>query len=127
MCFICPDCLNSGSLEILESLQLPADERSDDITIQIIACENCRFRGLAIYEESRRGSWDEDTFEHSGYRLDAVKLEELIALIRRCPNPKDASCRCGTHQLLGLTDLFGRWKGLERFDLTKTFPMRLAG
>ena len=61
MAFVCPECHTSESLRITRSLELPPDSRSDEITLQIIRCSSCRFAGVAVYEESRRGRLDDET------------------------------------------------------------------
>ena len=96
--FQCPDCSNPRSLRITSRLELPPDSRSDEISLQIIQCRNCGFAGLAIYEESRRGSLDSEIVNHIGYHVHAQDLEILKAMIKRCPEPgrKPArSSRCG--------------------------------
>ena len=60
MAFVCPECHMPGALRITVSLQLPADSRSDDIALQIVECAHCQFKGIAIYEESRRGPLESD-------------------------------------------------------------------
>lgn len=56
MAFICPQCFGKGTLEIKVSMQLPSDSRSDEIALQTVGCSQCGFQGLAVYEESRRGT-----------------------------------------------------------------------
>ena len=55
MSFACPECLTK-SLKITAKLELPPDSRSDEITVQVVACSRCGFAGVAVYEESRRGA-----------------------------------------------------------------------
>ena len=69
MSFVCPEC-RGASLEIGPRMQLPSDSRSDDIAVQVLQCARCDFRGVAIYEESRRGA--SDSWQHFGYHLGAA-------------------------------------------------------
>jgi hypothetical protein len=124
--FVCPDCLRPGSLQITQSIQIPPDSRSDDIVIQVIACNQCDFRGLATYEESRRGAMTAEAWNHAGYRVTQDAFKAMAAAINQCPNPKDAQCACATHQRLGAKDASGRWQGLNASEWTSTFPMRLV-
>jgi hypothetical protein len=48
MSFECPKCLAPESLDILDSIALPADSRSDEIILQIVGCGRCGFQALAI-------------------------------------------------------------------------------
>ncbi len=70
MPFQCPEC-STKTLKITHKLELPPDSRSDEITLQIIECSGCGFGGIAVYEESRRGALDDDSFDHTGYRVGA--------------------------------------------------------
>ncbi len=65
---ICPDC-QANPLKITQSLELPSDIRNDEITLQIVHCDECGFHGLAVYQESRRGALDSESWEHEGYRV----------------------------------------------------------
>ena len=124
--FVCPNCLRPGSLQITHSIQLAPDCRSDDILVQVVACNQCSLRALAVYEESRRGALDAEAWEHTGHRVTEDRVRALIAAIGQCPNPKDAGCACGTHERLGRKDGKGRWQGLVENEPTGTFPMRLV-
>ena len=72
--FKCPTCKES-TLQIIKSLDLGADERSDEVAIQCVKCENCEFRGMTIYEESRRGA--SDSFHHFGYEISSEQFKKL--------------------------------------------------
>jgi hypothetical protein len=124
--FVCPDCLRAGSLQITHSLQLPPDSQSDDITLQVVACNQCSFRGLATYEESHRGALTAEGWRHNGCRADGDTVRQTIAAIARCPNPQDAACTCAVHQQLGARDSTGRWMGLAGCAQAGLFPMRLV-
>ena len=122
--FDCPDCATAGSLRIVSSITLPPDGRSDDILLQIIRCGNCNFRGAAIYEESRRGNPDSESWEHRGYRLGIQELADLVHLIASCSANNDRGCRCSVHQTLSRTDEFGRWQPPFVTDWKSSFPVR---
>ncbi len=126
MAYVCPECLTPGSLDITLSIQLPSDSRSDDIVVQTVECFHCRWRGAAVYEESRRGALDSEAWDHSGYRIEKQALESLAEAIRRCPKPSSTECRCPTHRSLGQTDAQGRWLGLAGHGARDSFPMRLV-
>jgi hypothetical protein len=59
MSFVGPEC-HANSLAITQSIELPPDGRSDEISLQIVACQACGFAGTAVYEESRRGALDSE-------------------------------------------------------------------
>lgn len=120
MTLACPDC--GGSLAIRSRIELPSDSRSDEIAVQILECPACNFKGVGVYEESRRGA--EDSWDHTSHRLPAGELEALAGQIARCPNPADARCGCPTHAALGRRDESGRWAGVE--GLGSAAPIRLA-
>lgn len=112
-------------LEIEAFLELPPDSRSDEITVQIIACRRCDFAGVAIYEESRRGAPDRESVDHAGYYVDDDGLQRLRQALDACPAPADPRCSCAVHGELGRTDAGGRWRGMEAFSLGKRFPIKI--
>ena len=116
---------NTKSLNITLSLELPYDSRSDEITLQVVECRQCEFGALAVYEESRRGALDSDSFDHSGYRIAAKVLAAVRRLMQRCPRPKDPRCRCAAHRRLGSRDASARWKRLEGIEVEGAFRMIL--
>ena len=124
MPFICPECKRT-SLSITDRLELPADSRSDEITLQIVACASCSFKGIAVYEESRRGALDDESVDHAGYAVNQGDLTRLRRLIRACPDRGNPRCRCETHRQLGRRDRGARWSGLDEVALGDRFPMRL--
>jgi hypothetical protein len=105
---------------------LPADSRSDEIALQMIACSHCGFRGIAVYEESWRGKLDTENFEHTGYRVKPENLETIYTLIQNCPDPFNIHCTCSNHQQLGQHNAHGRWIGLNKIEIMETFIMRLV-
>jgi hypothetical protein len=124
MAFTCPHCGTPGTLRITHRLELPPDARSDEITLQVIRCSHCRFEGIAVYEESRRGALDSESFSHTGYEAkDKAQVSALKAAIRRCPARGDPRCTCAAHRTYGQHGAYGQWTGIERFDLGPPFPM----
>ena len=109
MGFHCPKCEAQKSMDIVSRLEMPPDARSDEISLQIVKCNRCKFEAVAIYEESHRGALDSDAFDHYGYTIDQKQLKELKALIRQCPEPKNRRCSCDTHTTLKRKDSYGRW------------------
>lgn len=124
MAYRCPDCGFEGALQIKEALSLPPDSRSDDIILQIVVCDLCKFYGAAVYEESRRGSLDSESWDHTGYRLEAEEFARLISLVRSCPEQKNERCHCKAHRQLGKKGNSGRWVQPAAFDWQRSFPMR---
>lgn len=111
MSFICPDC-SGKRLRIASSLELPPDSWWDEITLQVVECPQCGFRGAAVYEESRRGALDSEAWNHGGLRVAEALMRTLIDDIAGCPAPRDSDCRCAGHLRWGRTDASGRWLGV---------------
>jgi hypothetical protein len=122
--FQCPDCLDLKALKIIQAIELPPDNRSDEITLQIIECTNCSFTGFAVYEESRRGRIEGESFSHIGFKAKHESVSRLRLLIQNCPNPKTIYCDCDTHQMLTTKDQSGRWNGLTNFETGDEFILR---
>ena len=125
MSFLCPQCSTPKSLAIAAKLELPPDSRSDEITLQVVECGRCSFAGIAVYEESRRGALDDDSFDHVGYYVDNEDLDRLKREIRRCPNPGDRRCKCPAHRSISQRDKSGRWNGLAGIHLKSPFGIRI--
>ena len=126
MSFRCPQCKNLASLEIISSLELPPDSRSDEITLQVVECQKCDFSGIAVFEESRHGFIESEAWQHVGYWVSRDAVESVKAAIRSCPNPFKATCNCEVHSSLSQRDMHGVWKGLLEIERAHTFLMRLA-
>jgi hypothetical protein len=124
MAMICPDCLRR-SLRVTQSIELPYDTRSDEITLQVIACAWCDFEGIAVYEESRRGGFDSESVDHRGYYVSADALTVIKRQIEHCPDPRNQRCRCASHRVLGRKDELGRWEGLREIEVGRRFSMML--
>lgn len=112
MALFCPDC-KSNALNIDQSLELPADSYSDEITLQVIRCAKCGFHALAVYEESRHGSLDSESWRHAGYRVSEEDFQAVSGAIQRCPRSGDRHCQCATHQTLGQMTGYS-WDGLRK-------------
>lgn len=125
MPFLCPECSTSQSLKINAKIELPPDSRSDEITLQIVECSRCRFAGIAVYEESRRGALDDESFSHVGYRVSARDLGTLKRTIAQCPEPNNWRCGCSAHQTLSKKDVGGRWNGLQGIECRERFKLIL--
>jgi hypothetical protein len=112
MAFTCPDC-KSKALEIAQTLELPPDSHNDEITLQTLRCATCGLQALAVYEESRHGSLDSESWQYAGYRVSAEDFQAITQTIQHCPHSSDRQCQCATHQQLG--QMTGdRWDGLRR-------------
>lgn len=123
MAFVCPKCGISKALKIELSMTLPPDSRSDDILLQIVLCDRCRFRAAAVYEESRRGA--SESWDHRGYIISEKDLTWLTSLVNSCPNTKNKKCRCLSHKELRKKDQYGRWIMPEGFSWEESFAMRI--
>jgi hypothetical protein len=119
----CGVCNKANVLQITQSLVLPPDSRSDDIILQVVRCASCSFRGLAVYEESRRGSLDSESWSHTAYNVSEGDLKAVAAAIKSCPSPKNTKCRCRSHRELGRRDRNGRWNGLENIEIENSFQI----
>ena len=126
MPFLCPECsAPQRSLNIQSRIELPADSRSDEIALQIVVCSRCGFSGIAVYEESRRGALDDESFTHVGYRVSDEDVRKLRRMIRQCPEPRNRRCRCAVHRTLGRKDPSGRWNGLAGIPREGEFTLQL--
>jgi hypothetical protein len=123
MPFLCPQCSRHGSLRITLKIELPPDSRSDEITLQTVRCADCGFAGIAVYEESRRGALDSESFQHVGYEVAKNQLRELRKAIRSCPEPGNWRCPCAAHERLSKTDSSGRWSALHDLEIRGTFAL----
>jgi hypothetical protein len=109
MSFRCPQCLTRNSLEIVLSIELLP----------------CAFRGLAVYEESRHGRLNSESWNHIGYWVSPDASESVSAAIRSCPDPFNPRCNCVAHTSLGEQDVYGKWHGLLELERGHTFKMRI--
>jgi hypothetical protein len=125
MSFRCPQCLTRNSLEITLSIELSPDRQSDEISLQVVTCSACAFRGLAVYAESRHGRLDSESWEHIGYWVSPDAIESVSATIRSCPDPFNSRCSCSAHTSLGEQDVYGTWCGLLEMERGHTFKMRI--
>jgi len=123
MAFICPNCNIPDGLKITFSMELPSDSRSDEIAVQLVECDRCRFQGAAIYTESRRGRPDSESVEHTGYRVGQRGLKSLGDTLKKCPRPDRARCRCPSHRALNWRNDDGYWQGLG-LAIEGSFPMQ---
>lgn len=80
MSFICPRC-SEPRLEITASKELGPDGSSDERSLQVIACGSCGFSGMALYEESRRGSFGSEHVRHQGWEVDSKNIDALKKLL----------------------------------------------
>ena len=125
MSFRCPQCLTRNTLEITLSIELLPDRQSDEISLQVISCSACDFRGLAVYSESRHGRLDSESWNHIGYWVSRDAVESVSTAIRSCPDPFNSHCLCPAHTGLGEQDVYGKWRGLLEMERGHTFSMRM--
>jgi hypothetical protein len=126
MPFECPRC-GAPELAITASMELPPDSRSDEISLQLFACSACGFGAIGVYEESRRGAMDDESMDHSGYKIPPGTVDSLGMWLAACPSPNDPSCACASHRELGARDTSGRWCGVDLSALGPPFALVLSG
>lgn len=51
--FFCPKCNKTDVLDIVDSIEIRADEKFDEIAIQLVNCTKCPNKGMAIFTESK--------------------------------------------------------------------------
>jgi len=125
MSFLCPTC-SQPHLKITAVLELPSDSRSDEIALQIVKCARCGFAGIAVYEESRRGALDSQSFDHTAYEVASAALARVSEDIARCPDPRNPHCTCDVHRFWGRKNEWGRWNGLDSLMSASSFPLLRA-
>ena len=121
---ICPGC-GRATLEIVASLEMGPDDSSDENQIQAVRCESCLFTGVAVYEESRRGS--DDAWHHFGYPISTEAYDELAGRLQSCGSPHSSGCDCAAHAFYRVFK-DGYWRGLDRLsiDRDRMFDLKLA-
>ena len=125
MPFLCPSCADPASLGVTSAIELAPDSRWDEIALQLISCRRCSFKGLALYQESRRGPIDSEYVNHTGYFVSPNDIERVKIAIEQCPHPKDGRCGCYSHRSLGRQDKSSRCIGLDSIFMDKPFEMEL--
>ncbi len=126
MAFRCPQCKTSDSLEISASIDLPPDRKSTEISLQVVECSACNFRGLAVYEECRSGGPMGEEGQHIGYWVSPDAVEKIKQAIASCPSPHRDHCTCQAHSELSNRDVHTIWRGLLEIERGHTFLMRMA-
>lgn len=101
MAFVCPECFKPGSLQVRLGIELPPDHWSDEISFHIVECALCKFRGIAVCEESRRGALDTEAFHNAVYRVPEDELASLQVAMEQCPDPSNKACPCLGHRSVG--------------------------
>ena len=86
-------CDTCQMLRIEAALALGADDSSDVRDVQLLACQRCGARRIALYEESRRGA--DARFHH--FMNDGRCAPELLDCLAACVSPRDPACRCAAH------------------------------
>ena len=97
MIFHCPSC-SLDTLELLHSLNLPADDGFSDRAIQFLHCSVCDFSAAGFYQERQAPT---DELDHFCFRIpsgsSAKKFKELLA---SCSTPTQKDCSCTAHSFL---------------------------
>ncbi len=79
-------------------MELGPDERSDEVTLQIVRCAACGLAAVAVYEESRRGALDDESVFHAAFPTDEDALDEMRDIFASCRAPENPDCQCRGHQ-----------------------------
>jgi hypothetical protein len=122
MGLICPKCSDTN-MKITSQIQLPPDSRSDEVSVQILKCKKCNFEGLAVYEESRRGSLNDESIHHRGYKVSKTLLKEAKEKITHCPTPKNSKCKCSTYIQLKKKNNLGRTMFINDLNHFESFEI----
>lgn len=95
MDYKCPECELRMGLRIGPVIVLPADERDDEVSLQLVDCDRCDFRAVAVYRENRRGA--DEVWNFDGYAVPVELRAELESAISSCPAPQNPRCGCAGH------------------------------
>lgn len=95
MALMCPEC--QGTLTIPLSVELGSTDVFDETSLQTAKCSSCSFIGVATYEESRRGGFENEIVHHEVYDLNKSYIESMEQLLEGCKHPKDGQCTCHAH------------------------------
>ncbi|MFM8320360.1 MAG: hypothetical protein ACKOC5_05530 [Chloroflexota bacterium] len=125
MSFRCPQCLTRDSLEIRAAIELPPTPQAGETSLQVVSCDACSFRGLALYEEMRGGAAGVETWKHIGYWVSPDAVDSIQSAIAGCPDSHNPRCNCPAHLALAQHDLSDSWRGLLEMERGHTFAMRL--
>ena len=79
MAFRCPQCMTPDSLEIFNSIELPPDRQAHEISLQVVCCAACSFRGLAVYSEGRANIHELQTWQHIGYWVSPDAVDSVLS------------------------------------------------
>ena len=97
MPYTCPQCSKDDSLIVTAMIELLPDEWSDEIEVEIVECSCCRFRGVAVDEESRRVPWigvhPPRGLPRGGRGIRGVERRD-----QTLPDPANRGCTCPSHR-----------------------------
>lgn len=121
----CIICHQKGSLYIFGSFAVTPDIRSDEITLQFVACTACSFRAIHCIESTTRGADDQLSVDSVGYRCTPFQFETLLDLYIDCPHPEQAECSCVVHtqSILNQRGEDGRYSGLRTIDTLGAYAL----
>lgn len=94
--FVCNGC-QADALTIGKTLEVMPEDDSDEQSVQVVTCGSCAAEFVAVYEESRRGSLDSESWHHDAWSVPVDKVREVAAAIDACPSPRSRQCKCATH------------------------------
>ena len=123
--FRCPQC-SECTLKITAHLEIPPERDWDEITLQVVDCSRCGLGAVAVYHESRRGSFETENWQHNGYRIDPHDVDRLMEILSHCPRPHDSSCLCSAHLEFGMTNKKLQWEGISKIALLEHFQLEIC-
>jgi hypothetical protein len=126
MPFVCPSCKKIGTFAITVSIELPPQGWSDELTLQMVECSACQFRGVAVYRESRHGSLESESVDHTCYPVEPSEFERLAAKLRQCPDRSNPACPCPAHTRLAATSSLNRWEPPLKKDGQRELPIEFG-
>lgn len=86
MAFACEAC-KATTLAIVLAVEVEPDDDSDEASAQILRCDTCGAGALGIYEESRRGRLDRESWRHWGWFVGDDVIASAEAKLRATPRP----------------------------------------
>lgn len=102
MDYKCPECGIRLVLQVQSAIVLPADDRDDEVSLQLVECDHCDYQAVAVYRENRRGA--EEAWSFEGHAVPAELRAELESAVSSCPEPKNPRCGCAGHaQAVGIS------------------------
>lgn len=84
--FACGAC-KAEAMEIKIAVDVEPDSDSDEARAQVLRCSACGRGALGIYEESRRGRLDSESWRHWGWIVDDDVITTATERLQAEPRP----------------------------------------